>query len=56
MNRRTCERRSAFLKEPKSKNYQDGKDKEDDRANPIPSVRDVCAHGTIPLNEFVNFT
>jgi hypothetical protein len=39
----------CLLKEPKSKNYQDGKDKEDDRRNPIASGRSVCVHGTIPL-------
>jgi hypothetical protein len=36
------------LKESKSKNYQYGKDKEDDRRNPIASGRSVCAHGTHP--------
>ena len=38
----------CFLKETKSKNYHDGKDKEDDRRNPIASGRSVCVHGTIP--------
>ena len=43
----------CLLKEPKSKNYQDGKNKEDDRRNPIASGRSVCVHGTIPLKTFV---
>jgi hypothetical protein len=42
-----------FLKEPKSKNYQDGKDKEADRRNPIASGRNVCVHGTILLKTSV---
>jgi hypothetical protein len=42
-----------FLKEPKSENYQDSKDKEDDRRNPIASGRSVCAHRTIPLRTSV---
>jgi hypothetical protein len=42
-----------FLKEPKRKNYQDGKDKEDDGRNPIASGHSICAHGTIPLRKFV---
>jgi hypothetical protein len=43
----------CLLKEPKSKNYQDGKDKEDDRRNPIASGRSVCVHSTIPLKTSV---
>jgi hypothetical protein len=39
----------AFLKKPKSKNYQDSKGEEDDGCNPIRTVRNVCAHGIIPL-------
>ena len=34
------------LNEPKSKNYQDGKDKEDNRRNPVARAH---AHDTIPL-------
>jgi hypothetical protein len=43
----------CLLKEPKSKNYQNGKNKEDDRRNPIASGRSVCVHGTILLKTFV---
>jgi hypothetical protein len=39
---------APVLKKPKSKNYQDGKGEEDDRPNPIPNVRDLRAHCTIP--------
>jgi hypothetical protein len=46
-------RTDEVLKKPKSKNYQDGKDKEDDRRNPIASGRSVCAHGPIPLRTSV---
>jgi hypothetical protein len=42
-----------FLEKSKSKNYQDGKDKEDDRRNPIAAGRSVCVHGTIPLRKSV---
>jgi hypothetical protein len=38
-----------FLKEPESKNYQDCKDKEDDRRNPIARGRSVCVNSTIHL-------
>jgi hypothetical protein len=37
---------SASSNKPKSKNYQDGKDKEDDRRNPIARAH---RHGTIPV-------
>jgi hypothetical protein len=43
----------CLLEEPKSKNYRDSKDKEDDRRNPIASRRSVRVHGTIPLKTFV---
>jgi hypothetical protein len=39
----------CLLKEPKSKNYQDGKDKEDDRRNPIASGC-LCAWHHPPKN------
>jgi hypothetical protein len=45
--------RPSILNESKSKNYQDGKDKERDRCNPIASGRSVSAHGTIPLKTSV---
>ena len=49
----TAAKLECLLKESKSKNYQDGKNKEDDRRNPIASGRSVCVHGTIPLKTFV---
>ena len=57
MKRRTCRllvpALECLLKETKNKNYQDGKDKENDRGNPIASGRSVRVHGTIPLKPFV---
>jgi hypothetical protein len=47
------DRQRASSNEPKSKNYQDGKDKENDGRNPIASGHSICAHGTIPLRTFV---
>jgi hypothetical protein len=38
------------LEEPKSKNYQSGKDEEDDRRHPIARAH---LHGTIPRGRFV---
>jgi hypothetical protein len=39
-----------LLNEPKSENYQDRKDKEDDRRHPVARAR---AHDTIPVKTFV---
>jgi hypothetical protein len=46
---------AAFLKKSKSKNYQDGKDKEDDRPYPVISGSNLCVHGTIPLKASITF-
>jgi hypothetical protein len=43
----------TFSREPKSKNYQDGKDEEGDRRDPITRGRSVYVHGTIPLRTSV---
>jgi hypothetical protein len=49
----TTESEYPFLKKTKSKNYQDGKDKEEDRRNPIATGHSVCVHGSVHLRKSI---